>query len=624
LTIKNPTLYVGHDVKAIISDYGEKEFLGVDAWCDLYTDGSTWDPYYVFASDQYQHGFGPGKTYSRSFTVYRPPGAMSEAVVTVDASWPFAQQEPWRISDIRFSNAEILDDGSDSTDLSCGVHDLQEDVEWVIADLTPLGGSPASPLSQQPDGSWSKGDIRCEGPVALGEKTIWIKAGGSTGDVYGRGTIAVREFVGASGLIDIRLPSDDACGPGGKLAVRLFAPGAGETQFPEGAPVVVLAPGGTSGGVVEETIDPYRSGFINISFATPGFGVPPVQSDGVHDARGEHTIAAVRDVILFALGKLEDSKGHDINEVVAAPVLSDNVGILGTSNGGPLSLITLSLYGEQLTGVKYIAGWENPTNGQIVVTDAGTGRNWIGQPPEERPKFVNPEYDAWGPVVLDIDYSSISYDSNLDAVYLERGGLDRFDVVPTGTGAVTSDVNLDGEIGDGEDWGFNYWPVETGTGGEKRYFSIEVIRALYDHSVFQPGCKPEWLPTIPEAEEFWSLRDAMSHIATMASKLPDLKLLILCSEEDHVQTAPDHPHIHQGFYGFDTNGLWVKLNPSPETLIKLNPGLEGHTDLPDYLPNEAPSDWSVPDFALPEELDEARFLCCAGLWEMAELIQSGE
>ena len=83
----------------------------------------------------------------------------------------------------------------------------------------------------------------------------------------------------------------------------------------------------------------------------------------------------------------------------------------------------------------------------------------------------------------------------------------------------------------------------------------------------------------------------------------------------------DHPHIRQAYEGFNRNGLAVKLNPSPATLVALQPALAGRTDLPDLAFNSAPADWSVPDYCVPE--DAIVNLTTAGVLEITALI-SGE
>ncbi|HEY74594.1 MAG TPA: hypothetical protein G4O00_00240 [Thermoflexia bacterium] len=40
---------------------------------------------------------------------------------------------------------------------------------------------------------------------------------------------------------------------------------------------------------------------------------------------------------------------------------------------------------------------------------------------------------------------------------------------------------------------------------------------------------------------------------------------------DHVQVAPDRPHIRQAFGGWMAAGGWVRINPSPEYVAELLP-----------------------------------------------------
>ena len=111
---------------------------------------------------------------------------------------------------------------------------------------------------------------------------------------------------------DIALPSESTGVAGGTLAVRVFAPASRNgMRHPEGAPVVILAPGADNPGSLEAPV-PRASGAIRISFLYPGGRDAATQrsSAGSYDYRGESSIAAMRDVILYAAGQLADSNGR--------------------------------------------------------------------------------------------------------------------------------------------------------------------------------------------------------------------------------------------------------------------------------------------------------------------------
>ncbi len=448
-------------------------------------------------------------------------------------------------------------------------------------------------------------------------KPVTLDGEGAASGVYQLTAVPAPE----AGQIDLRI-GRAGTGTDRELAVRIFAPEAGAEHFAAGAPVVVNVPGGTGGGMVNELPTPGLEGFIQISYSFPGQGLPPYDSEGEFDDRGQRCIDALFDVLCYALGGV-DTNGWTLQQLTAANVLTDNVGILARSNGGPLAMAALAQYGGQLTGLAWYVGWENPTCSQTVMPDAGPGGCVIGPSGGVKPDFVNPQYNAWGPLTLDIDLSNIAYDpfppdSQREVLYLERGGQPHFDTVPVGE-AYSSDVNGDGEIGPGEDWGFGYWEHEG-----KHYYSLPVVEAVWDSVLFTPGSEPPWLPTLAEAQGFWQLRDATYHYATLAGHLPVLKVILVASVRDHVQTAPGHPHICQGFHGFLSNGLWVKLNPSPESLVELAPSLSGRPDLPDMAANVEPADWTDPANHTPEDvLPQLVDVSAAAARELAELVQGG-
>ena len=424
-----------------------------------------------------------------------------------------------------------------------------------------------------------------------------------------------------SGQIDVRVASD-SCGEGGELGVRIFAPEATATHFPAGAPVIVHVAGGTSFGGIKTAPTIGLEGFIEISYYMPGSGPPEEGSDGVFDNRGQLCIDALRDVIRYALGELKDSEGWTLQELTAANVLYDNVGVLPSSNGGPLTVVTMAQYGEQFSDLAWYVGFENPTCSQCVMPDAGPGTNDVGQLPldYELIHYANPEYSGPQLERLDIDYTAIAYDEFIlipdhGMLYLERGGLPRFDVTAYPGGGFTADLDHDGQIGIGEDWGFGFWRVD-----DMRFYSLGVIEAVWDNAVFTLGSEPAWLPTVAEADAFWELRDATLHYGEVAAKLPDLKVIVLGTVVDHVQGAPDKPHLWQAFHGWHDNGVWVKLNPSREAFIDYDPALSGHPGLPDVPANTEPADWTDPQNYIPENVPGGTSV---GVIEVATLVEEG-
>ncbi len=110
--------------------------------------------------------------------------------------------------------------------------------------------------------------------------------------------------------IDIRLPSDST-GTAGTLAVRVHTPKWENARYPDGAPVIIWIQGGFDVRGIAHSLPPDVDDVICITFIFPGGSDPysGLSSDGIYDYRGEHCIAALRDVVLYAAGQLRDIHG---------------------------------------------------------------------------------------------------------------------------------------------------------------------------------------------------------------------------------------------------------------------------------------------------------------------------
>jgi len=155
--------------------------------------------------------------------------------------------------------------------------------------------------------------------------------------------------------INLRLPSDAA--GGGTLAVRLtIPPQVIGPRYDEGAPVLVIAPGGQSVGGLNGGQSYALQGFVAVTFIFPGGTEGGFHSDGFYDYRGILCIQALRDVLLFAGGRKTDDLGRTIDAVLPFAPLTWMVGLIGSSNGGPISMATLVIYGTELPFVATYVG----------------------------------------------------------------------------------------------------------------------------------------------------------------------------------------------------------------------------------------------------------------------------
>ncbi|MBN2082419.1 hypothetical protein JW859_09460 [bacterium] len=595
--------------------------------------------------------------------------ATSQAVVPVDArsattlsidndtatlSWGYYMSGDYNqdsyvtVNDLTPLGQNFLAPGPFDQASALSVVDGNQDGEINVSDITPIGQNfgahvhnyniyTAADASAWPDGGTFVFEIefnqstgepaeqRRQFSHTLSEPIAgnyyWVRPDDSLQDGIASNYVQYEETApNQSGRVDLRLASDGA-GTGGTLAVRIFAPDAGGEHFPDGAPVVVHVPGGTSSGSIRTGHEAGLEDYIEISFSMPGSGAVDEHSDGVFDDRGPLCHAALRDVLRYALGQTADTDGWTLDQRLAATPLYDNVGVLAGSNGGPLSVVTFARHGTEFSELAWYVGFENPTCGQCVMPDAGPGDNEVGLlgPEHQITRFINPTYTGPQLTSLILDYSGLAYDEyppddGTEMIYLERGGLARFDTVAIATGGFTSDLNGNGVIDATEDWGFGFW-LSDGL----RYYSQPVIEAIWDQEVFPSSSEPAWLPTVAQAEDFWYERDATLNYAAAAANLSQLKAIQLARVVDHVQAAPDKPHVYQAYHGWHGNGVWVKLNPAADSLIAFEPVLAGRTDLPSLPANTEPADWSVLDYCVPNDVGH---LSAAGVVEITELIHA--
>jgi hypothetical protein len=422
------------------------------------------------------------------------------------------------------------------------------------------------------------------------------------------------------GTVDVDLPSLSTGSESGTLAVRVQSPQAGYARYPDGAPVIIWLPGGFELKGLAHELPPQADDVIIVTFGFPGDPVPnaAVSSDGEYDYRGERSIQALRDIVLYAAGELQDSEGSTIDEVVRVDVLHDNVGLIGVSNGGNIIVAVAALHGSDLSGrLRYLIQWETPVSSQIATRDFG--RVWM-KPSAQQGDFFNPRYGGYGPLLFPVDYSDLAYDPSQQfyPLFHDGNGDGLYSTVQDpASGRPTPDLDGDGALGPDEDF-----PLDTYPDGELVVYSRPVMHALVAGQVLPGG----WVPGIvtPErADAYWDIRESVRLYHRALAGIPDLEGMVLCSVEDHVQSAPDKPHIRQAFEGWHENGGWVQINPSPAYVLEVDSGLEGSTNLPANDPGSPPGDWAdAAGYAMPEEVVDGIYQLAA-VYEMADRAHEG-
>jgi hypothetical protein len=216
--------------------------------------------------------------------------------------------------------------------------------------------------------------------------------------------------------------------------------------------------------------------------------------------------------------------------------------------------------------------------------------------------------------MLEVDFSDLAYNaSNEYEVFHDGNGDGKYTtIIHPSTGLPTPDLDLDGKLELDEDFPLSAYTYEDGI---KKVYSRPVTHALAENNIL-----PSWpsdTATPAEADKYWDIREAVRLYSDAITKIPHLKGMILASIKDHVQSAPDKPHIHQAFDGWNKSNAWVKINPSPFYVIEVDSSLAGRNDLPNNKPNTPPANWSWPDYCMPEDIPD-------NLYQMAAILEMAD
>ena len=421
--------------------------------------------------------------------------------------------------------------------------------------------------------------------------------------------------------IDVSLPSESTGVAGGTLAVRIFSPASRSVmRHTEGAPVLVHAPGSDTAGSLEAPVA-QASSVIRIAFLYPGGRDLTTQrsSSGSYDYRGERSIAAMRDVVLFAAGQLTDSNGRRIDEVVPVPVQKSNIGLFGSSNGGNMVVAVLASHGIQLAPyVKYVIQWESPVLSQVATVDAGPTRLICSNNRRDSLASGNPWYRPKGNSLteLAIDYSRIRYSptSSSAPVFFDGNGDGRYTTIadPARPGCQTPDLNGDGQISTLEDRPLGAY----GSASGKQYYSRQATAELAASGTVKSW--PTTIATPAEAATFWDLREAVRLYDEAVGQVPQLEAMVLTGFTDHVQTTmTENAHVRMAFENLNNLGVWVRINPGRQSAIGVDPRLSTRSDLPETPANTAPADWTARSTYTYPDNAEATYWAAA-VYEMAD------
>jgi hypothetical protein len=373
---------------------------------------------------------------------------------------------------------------------------------------------------------------------------------------------------------------------------------------------VINVPGGTSLGGVEGRPEYAGLGFVEIRFAFPGGGRGQNASGGTYDYRGPNCLRALADVIRFATGQLKDTQGRTVLDLVRdMTVLTNNVGLVGSSHGGNASGMVMATHGNEFPDLAFYASMESPYGeGNVNIELGGKDQN------------VNPAYN---PTTGELDLSKLAWAADIPPGPPRRwreGGNDL-------RGALFFDLDGDGKFQEQKDYAANVFVQDLGQ-GPKAWYSPRLIREAERRKLFGSQ-RSAHLPTLAEATEYWQWRDAAGSISQAVRNCPKVAVIVYANERDHVQVAPDHPHILTQVEGFRISGAkFIRLNPDRAYVEKLvsNAPAPLRSQLERVPDNVAGIQWTRANIRQglePEQMPMAIFMQAA-VCELADRVQANQ
>jgi hypothetical protein len=391
------------------------------------------------------------------------------------------------------------------------------------------------------------------------------------------------------------------------IAVRVLPPA--KPRYDGGAPVAIHVAGGVAPGAAVGRPEFFGLGFVEIFFGFPGGGEGDAASGGQYDFRGPNCTRALADVIRFATGRIADKQGRKIDDLVGGvKVLKSNVGLVGSSHGGNASGLAMARHGEEFPNLAWYASMESPYGEGAVPGELG---GFGGR--------VNPAYD---PKTGVLDLGRLAWSDELSPSGFPARGPQRTAGLK---GALYFDINRDGRFSPEEDFPANVFVCDLG-GGPKAWYSPRLLREAERRTLWGKD-HPAHIPTAAEAGQFWREREASAAIPDAVRKCPSAAVIVYACERDHVQVAPDHPHILVQVEGFrQAKARFVRLNPDRayvERILQAGPGMRaaaGRT----FADNDAGRAWdrtNITDGLEPAGLPIGLYMQAA-VCELADRTQS--
>lgn len=410
-----------------------------------------------------------------------------------------------------------------------------------------------------------------------------------------------------AGSMTVQVESSVASDVG--IATRIFYPSTSNARYLEGAPIALVVPGGWGGGSLSpEGVNSFADtyGYIIVEFLMPGVSSDGVESGGTFDYRGSDSMVAIRDVLNYLAGLNEDTNNNTILDNIPFAYV-DNIGILGKSNGGNLSLITLAEEKDSLPDISWFVAWESPIGDQYAAVE-------LNNNPYYTPGTCNvvtcPLTGMEETFRFDPNAKTLAQDSHQETIllpgvfYLDTDGSESFTYDPAE---------------------FMFKPIN-GKGSDveppKWFQSREFMKTLQKNlaTVMNGEPIPDWLSTESESIDFWVLHDSAPRISEVSTAFPNILTMHLGSVNDHVQDVVDYPHAYSHIKGWlDSGHVFTRLNPDASYMSAVSGFASSY--FPDNNANTSVPRTSVSNYMVVDKISGVAidpYLEIAGMLELMD------
>ena len=155
IELTNPTVLSAYDVMGVFPGVNCPQVHSPDSYTDLYdvdADPSTHNPYKIFNTGNPDNEWGPGEQHSQMMSFQRDDGQkFTEMLYVVAVSWPENQSEILKLANPQ-ATGPLYTDASNSVNFTVEVQDWQDDIEYVVMDLSPLNGSEYTHMQDMGEG----------------------------------------------------------------------------------------------------------------------------------------------------------------------------------------------------------------------------------------------------------------------------------------------------------------------------------------------------------------------------------------------------------------------------------------------------------------------------------------